>query len=1062
MRRLLLLTILVSIVMGINAKQVDVNKAKNVAQQFLLGKSSANATRSLDGLDLVYTATTSNGEQATRADGSNGNLFYVFSKSDNNGFVIVSADDAVTPILAYSRENGFDGENIPCNVKAVLDGYRTVISEAIANGKDASEEWGNIGTRAEETEDGEYLIKSKWGQGIPYNLQTPTIKDSHCVTGCVATAMAQIMYYWKYPEVGHGSKEYFWSNGAKTLTSNFTKPFDWNNMKEEYAYKEGLTEEEADAIGHLMRQCGIAVSMSYDLGESLSNPFSITSALCDYFDYNPNTARHLNLTEIKSNAKWLQIIRDEIADKRPISYNSNGHAYICDGISGDDYLHLNFGWYGSRNGFYKFMTGESVYLNKSDQLILYGIMPKDVVPTKDPEVIVKVDANQSFICTKRDSTINPGESVEFYIYVTMSKNSYGNNYFDSLAVATVDTDGNIIEIKGKQRSNTNPNVIGFSTYTYIYNLYNDTETLLEKKFMPVYLREGQWQLMDNATAIVKYVSPLPSEKVKSIGISQNDITIYSGKDETIPLTAWTDEKGYFYGNIKMTIRDEYGNAILTQTQGVTVNNRYKLKVNLQASLESPGTYEVSYEAFDIDGNKITINDNRSFTITVIDEPNEPYLVDFGFEKSTDFGITARKGQNILMNGIYKNPTDYECTKKIILNNGFSTTNINAVVTKEVTIPSHGETTFSMTLAADEYNPMVLLEYDEMNNKYVYPITNKKLSTPKCSYFYVQAKNAIMQFTKTPSISYDIQNLKLQANTEDYLYFFFDKEKNDIYYAPMKIQLCNDNNVVGEQIVQPTKYDNSTLRCFVNGFDVPAGEYTLKIFLNILDEDFPALDENGNNAEYSITIDNPDLLPQESYILTDVGENYIFSANTQLVKGEESELRYNLENIHGEDFNGTIKVDEAAYVKDKLISYIQSEEKAITIKANSEERAYGTIKVFVPAIYNGLYLQYILLAKSQYDTEYRQIPNVYANINIVENSGINSVKTNNGTTILDGMIIVGNEKTIKSVTVYDMLGRNIGGYTYSSNSVDLRSLSKGIYLVEINTGDNTPIKIKVLI
>lgn len=438
MKKNLLLIIALASCFSLQAKQVDVSTAKSIAQKVLHINSSIStrAAEGNDGLNLVYTATASNGEHTTRAAGVDGNLFYVFSQSDNKGFVIVAADDAVSPILAYSHENGFNGDNIPCNVQAVLDNYRAAIAGAIASGKDASAEWNNVATRAQKgTVEGEYLVKTKWAQVWPFNAQVPMIDGERCATGCVATAMAQIMNYWKYPEKGTGSNEYNWK--GQKLTTDFSKSFDWDNMRSSYNNFDTFSKQELDAVSYLMAQCGLSIDMAYGLTESGAYQSVMLTALSKFFGYNAyaNGSYIMNENSDTSKDKMLNIIKNELNNGRPMIEAAANHCYICDGLV-DDYMHLNFGWGGSQDGFYKLMGGTNIYAS-SGQELLYGITPH-----KDAKVEIFVD-NFNFSAANQEKVIDSGSTV------LIDFNIYGLSDVDGeCAVVSVNEANDIVDFLG--------------------------------------------------------------------------------------------------------------------------------------------------------------------------------------------------------------------------------------------------------------------------------------------------------------------------------------------------------------------------------------------------------------------------------------------------------------------------------------------------------------------------------------------------------------------------------------------------------------------------------------
>lgn len=222
------------------------------------------------------------------------------------------------------------------------------------------------------------LVQTQWGQNSPYNDMTPTYiqngVENHFVSGCVATAMAQVMKYYNYPTTGNGSKSYrctmYGSDGSpisKRLTANFsTGNYDWNNML--HVYGASYTDEEASAVAKLMSHCGISVQMDYDISGSGSYSFRVPEAMSKYFRYSQNLRFYVrNYMNIK---EWTDIIFTFLSDGHPVLYGGNsksgGHAFVIDGYDNRGLVHVNWGWNGSQDGYYDlsslngFSTGQEM------------------------------------------------------------------------------------------------------------------------------------------------------------------------------------------------------------------------------------------------------------------------------------------------------------------------------------------------------------------------------------------------------------------------------------------------------------------------------------------------------------------------------------------------------------------------------------------------------------------------------------------------------------------------------------------------------------------------------
>lgn len=275
--------------------------------------------------------------------------YYVFNAEDNGGFVIISGDDRTPEVLGYADSGSLDMDNLPPNLKGWLEGYSEQIKAL-----EASDNMRRAGSRAvirTPREAIEPLITTKWGQRSPYNHQCPKIDGQHCLTGCVATAMAQIMNYHKWPQEACAAIPSY-TAWTRQIQMDALPPtnFKWDKMRDRYW--EGEQDESADAVAELMRYCGQAVTMDYDIDNS--GAFEMPRHLIQYFGYSKN-AKYVTMSQYTS-SQWEDILYKELSEGRPMLYGganlSDAHEFICDGYDGDGYYHFNWGWNGDANGFY--------------------------------------------------------------------------------------------------------------------------------------------------------------------------------------------------------------------------------------------------------------------------------------------------------------------------------------------------------------------------------------------------------------------------------------------------------------------------------------------------------------------------------------------------------------------------------------------------------------------------------------------------------------------------------------------------------------------------------------
>ena len=269
--------------------------------------------------------------------------------SDDLGFAVVTADDHARPVIGYSATPF--AETMPDGFKWWLEKAEVALSvqRSIVNGQ-----WSTVGP----------LMTTKWGQEYPYNAKVRYLigdKTYQFMTGCVATAMAQVMYYHRFPRRGHGSIRYVLYNYQTWMSHAFKEVYDWSAMADEYSYQSaGGLDDAAKAVSVLMHDCGMAVKMNYDIALSLANTDDIAPALTEFFSYDESGTRQVRRADY-SHEEWMQLIYDELSAGRPVIYSginrSNpdktyGHTFVVHGCDADGLVCVNWGWRGQHDGFF--------------------------------------------------------------------------------------------------------------------------------------------------------------------------------------------------------------------------------------------------------------------------------------------------------------------------------------------------------------------------------------------------------------------------------------------------------------------------------------------------------------------------------------------------------------------------------------------------------------------------------------------------------------------------------------------------------------------------------------
>lgn len=280
---------------------------------------------------------------------------YVFSTG--SGYMILPSNDVAAPLLGYAENGTFDLEANPA-LAAWLEFYSDEIEAAANAGVQAYDEAAADENEAEEPVarvDVAPMITSQWNQMAPYNAKCPELSGKRCMTGCVATAMAQVMNFHKWPDVGEGSYSYKWERGGQQLSADFSKTeFDWANMTD--TYSSASTDAEIDAVATLMFTVGVSVNMGYNTDQSGATSASVGTALMRYFKY--DKAMRMAERNRYTLDDWTDLIYGELAAGRPVVYSGKtkaggGHEFVCDGYRAEDgFFHFNWGWSGVSDGYF--------------------------------------------------------------------------------------------------------------------------------------------------------------------------------------------------------------------------------------------------------------------------------------------------------------------------------------------------------------------------------------------------------------------------------------------------------------------------------------------------------------------------------------------------------------------------------------------------------------------------------------------------------------------------------------------------------------------------------------
>ena len=515
---------------ALQAKRVELDKAEKLAKHFI---ESKHGSKTKAKIHLKHASK---------------KQYYVFSINENkdSGFVIVAGDDAVKPVLGYSDNGNYDENNLPPNFAYWMEYLEQQIAWAQEQGLEQSEavqqEWNAVSP----------LIQTKWNQTAPYNNMLPDVSGKRSVTGCVATAMAQIMKYYNYPAQIIKSIPSYTTTTNKIIIPSINVGatiYDWQNMQDKYSGGSANTPQN-DAVATLMFHVGASVRMDYNPSGSGASATNAVAALRDYFGYDKSIKQEQR-SKYKD-ADWEKILVGQIDLGMPVFYDgyngTNGHAFVLDGYDNAGRFHFNWGWGGSYDGYFVTTalnpgtggTGAGSGTYNERQGIIINIKPANV---DAPPIIIKHPSNK---------TVKSGETAQFTVEVEPNG---ANSLTYQWQVSTTDTiaredfEGNTHSFTLVNGTQANKWVVGTATAfggtksAYISNdSVSNAYTTTSSSIVHIY-RDITFPVFETCTLWIN---------VKGIGEANNDyLSIRLAETSTTPV-AGTSLTG------ATTLTGEYG------------------------------------------------------------------------------------------------------------------------------------------------------------------------------------------------------------------------------------------------------------------------------------------------------------------------------------------------------------------------------------------------------------------------------------------------------------------------------------------------------------------------
>jgi len=608
------------------AKQITQTEAQKVALQIVNSRSELK--NHISSLELVYECT----DQAALKSGTGDKAvtyYYVYNAGENNGFVIIAGDDIAYPVIGYSNTGSYDKKHLPANFVSWMEGIQSGIRHAIENELSPSEQtekaWKSFlsgnGPEPHSTRSVSGLIQTKWGQDEPYNNLCPPYRSGvKSVTGCVATVMAQLMKYHRYPQRGKGKTEAY-----TTETNKISIPaidlsvvqYNWSNMTN--VYTTNSSQAEKNAVATIMYHCGAAVQMDY--GEE-SGAYIDDAALAMIEHFNYDAGMQMKSKSHYSDNEWTGMLRAEFDAGRPVYYsgsgNRGGHAFICDGYDLYGLFSFNWGWEGYMNGYFNI---NGIEFNRNNT-ILIGIKPNE---GGTPKYEMKLRSGTELTSSK--SNVKRGETF------TVSANFCNAGLVDftgSYGVVLLDNNGRIVETVGIFNTASWTLEAGY----YYENKFNisckvqsasDGNYKIRAAVKPV---GGSWMAIGGEVGYTDELSLKVGNAPDLFEIRLVDKThltssvsaIKQGEDFTVTAHFRNTGEGDFDGYFGIVLLDERGimketigifnNTPLTLESGYRYTDPFRINCNVLSAV--PGNYKIRAAVKPTEGEWITVSGTAGY------------------------------------------------------------------------------------------------------------------------------------------------------------------------------------------------------------------------------------------------------------------------------------------------------------------------------------------------------------------------------------------------------------------------------------------------------------------
>lgn len=606
------------------AGPVSKQQAQEIASRFMTGKTHRAPSTAAMQTQVVLNAVDNVGQP----------LLYAVTMGSEQGFVLVSGDDRFRSVLGYSDSGSFDAAAMPENMKSWLQGYVEEMKHLDAIGYQPSlssthRAAGDLKTAIAP------LIQTWWDQDAPYNLQinnSTYFAYTPVVTGCVATAMAQVMYYTAM-KAGLSSSSTLVDIPSYKTKYGFTIPLvsagtviDWSKMKNTYAKTE--TGESADAVATLMRCCGVSVKMNYANpynGGSGASSENIPYALKTYFGFD-ETTRFANRASY-SLADWTELIYDELKAGRPVIYggqsSGGGHEFVVDGYDGDEMFHVNWGWSGGSDGFFALSVmnpgdNSGIGASTSNDGYSYG---------QDAIVGIQIGSGEVYeedmMMTTDVFTLLDATTIRLDC-----GNTYDATYSFDYGIGYIDGEGAIEPIS--YGSYTMPSGSGFygAGYYQTYTINGSSKAAGTYKIVPIGKLTSKSKWITDVNPDLRYIEAvfdgaghvtLTAHPTLDLTATSINFTGTKYKDEPQPVEVTVQNNGdEYYGQLYLfaSTTDSKGDAV--NTGGITVQAGKSASLVFEWTPSTTGNYNIWVATDDAGSNVI-----GTTTVSITVNPHAP-------------------------------------------------------------------------------------------------------------------------------------------------------------------------------------------------------------------------------------------------------------------------------------------------------------------------------------------------------------------------------------------------------------------------------------------------------